>query len=1027
VGNMSVLLRCFCALLLGSMLLACSEDLSDEARVEQARTEFRKVRQGSGPLQLYNFRQIAAELKAVLNNDSKNLAASELLGEVFFEMGEWEDAGNWLSKARRLGADPATVVPVLAQILLNLREYDKLDGLPFDGLDPEGRSTVQAAKAVALLDRDRPELAKELIGAALQNDPRSPFAEVAGARVAMAVDGYEEARERLTDIVDRYPDYVPAWNLLGDVESISRSPAAAAKAYQKSLNLAPENESTSMNELLMKIYSGNDTRAISDVNEIVTEFPSLKGDVSFNFLRGLSLLQRTDRLYEARWYFYEGMEESDTYPQSLYYLAAIDLELGVFGLEPDFSEKALSSAYQFLRFFPDSVAGMKLAAKIELVRGNYSKVEDIFRPLRYRKKEDAEAMNILARAYLAQDKDQKGIELYARLVALEPNSIDAKARLAAAYLGAEVGDLDIKVGRGLLLQQPEAGEPETLESLDSVETLARKQRDKPGELNLQAGRGLDETNETDQILSQTIELQPGIIRSDQERGIRDSGMDAEELGIRALQRILAIYPGYEQADILIILRHLHQRRIVDAIAAAQAHRLRNPSSALAYSLLGRAYLANGENDKARTAFENALSLRPGDADAANGLADLELRKGNYDAAREYYRTVLKYDQTHTQSWMRLAASYARQGKEKDMLDVLEEASRADPRGTEPRLALVRYYIAKGSTDEATSLLSGFTAAERDLPTTMEVVAAAELATGRYDQALETVDRLLRVHPDAAQYYYLRAKAYAGVGDQKRLLESLNRALELSPDHFYAKLVSTRLALMSGDEDEVQRLMTELRRVAPGSYDVLELEARLAQLQGQQDIASRMWHNVYLRNSTSENLIAYATQRQRQNDIPGAIGLLGNWIEKHKDSVDAREKLAELYVLSNDPGNAILQYRQIVEIAPGNATAWNNLAWLLLNDNAADALQYAERANRLITNSGAMLDTLAMAQLKNDLLPEARRSIDRASALDPDSPEFQRHKAEIMAAEAEKRAAIETMPIMFAGETRYAGRSEERRF
>jgi len=995
VRTMSKFLSCLSALVLAAMLFACGDELTDEAHIENSRSLLDKARTAPEMYKISLRREAIAELKGVLNRDGKNLEASMVLGKAFFEMGEWEDAENWLSKAQRLGGDPATIVPVMAQILLNLGESDKLDRLSYDGLDPEQRSTVQAAKAVSLLERDRPELAAELIDTALQSDPVSPFAEVAGARVAMTVDGYDEAQRRLTDIVNRHPDYVPAWNLLGDVESARGMPGAATAAYRVAVELSEDNVAALMNGVLMKFYLGKGSA--KEVNALVLAYPSLADGDSMNFLRGLALMN-SDKLYEAQNFFYEALDVSDAYPQSLYYLAAIDLELGATGQESDFSEKALSSAYKFLRYFPNSAAGMKLAAKIELGRGRYKKVEEILRPMLYRNVEDTEALNFLARAYLAQGKNREGIEVYSRLVELQPDSIDTRARLAAAYLNEEAGDMNISVGRGLLLEEPDIGDAVSIESPDSVELLTRKRPDKTGEVNLQPGGGLDQSSESDQILSQAIELQPGLITGDSRRGVTEGGLDAEELGMRALQSILSIYPGYQQADILIILRHLRQRRVTDAIAAAQAYRVRNPSSATAYSLLGHAYLANGEKVSAKAAFENAFSLRPGDPDAGNGLADLELQKGNIDTAREYYREILKYDPEHTRTWMRLAASYARKGEEDGMLEVLEEATLANPRALEPRLARVRYQLAKGDVDAATLSISGLTEDEKSLPMAMEVVAAVELATGKYDQALKTVYQLLRMQPDNAQYQYMMAKAYAGVGDYKRVLEAIERAIELGPDHFHGKLVSARLALQSGREEEFQSLLSELRRVGPASYDVMELDARLAQVQGHQDLATRLLQNVFQRYPTSDNLIEYVTQRQLQGDIPGAIDLLEGWIENHPGSVAAREKLAELYVNGERANDAILQYREILRIAPENAAARNNLAWHLLDEDPEAALEQAEKANRLSSGSSAMLDTLAVAQLKNNLIPEARRSIERARSLDPDSSELRLHEAQIKAAE-----------------------------
>ena len=75
---------------------------------------------------------------------------------------------------------------------------------------------------------------------------------------------------------------------------------------------------------------------------------------------------------------------------------------------------------------------------------------------------------------------------------------------------------------------------------------------------------------------------------------------------------------------------------------AREYQERNPDSATSYYLLGRAYLASGERQKAMTAFNKALELRPGDPGAGSSLADLALSDDDYEAARNYYKQVLEH-------------------------------------------------------------------------------------------------------------------------------------------------------------------------------------------------------------------------------------------------------------------------------------------------------------------------------------------------------------------------------------------------
>jgi tetratricopeptide (TPR) repeat protein len=985
--------------LLCSLLIACG-DMTPEEHIEEAKRILHESRDEIAMVRSSERKFAIAELKEALKQDGENLEASILLGMTLYQEGKLEDAEHWFSKALGFGGDPAELTPLRAEILLATGELDTLDSLSIDGLGPEGRSTVQAAKAVSLLKQEKPELAVETIEAAFQNEPYSIYAEVAAARVAMGVDGYDAAHEKLQDIVTRYPHYAPAWSLLGDVESARGQAAAALKAYRQYMQLAGPRLHALMNSALMLTYVGGARNAREARNTIRRAYdlsPRVRYLDSYNYIRGLTFVEMSDKQYEARKAFVREVSNVGAFPQSLYYLAALNLELGVIGLEPDSGELALSHAYEFLRYVPDSAAGARLAAKIELVRGKYKNAERLLRPVLRRQPDDTEALDLMARSLLGLDQVPEAIEVLTRLSELQPDSLVIKARLGAAYLGAGSRELAVPVSRELSLDEPDVDVTQKITEDDSAEQVLAKRLDEAEILDVETRLEPRDPVEGTDLLLRDDAPEPEIVDAGERRGTSDSQVDSEQFGMRVLQKILADYPGYEQADILLVLNHLRQRRIADAIEAAESYRARNPSGATPYLLLGRAYLADNNREKAKAAFLTAMELRPGDPDAGNGLADIAVLENRHDAARQHYKDILDRHPDHTKTWMGLVATFAAEGRGKEMLESLQEASGVDPRALGPRLATVRYHVARGELDEAVFLLRGFTKEEEKYPETLETMALTAVADGRYDHALVALQKLVQLRPDTAQYHYLLAKTYAGLGSNRRMMAELRRAVELAPGHFYAKLASARLEYLSGRHEAFDDLLSELREIAPDHPEVMRLEASSAEHKGDNAIARRLLETVYDRQPMSDNLVALAVHRHRLGETSGAIQSLQYWIKDHPDDVAARERLAEFYSRSGKVEQAVREYRKIVEIKPDHASALNNLAWHLLEHEPEDALEFAESALRYSEGSSAIYDTLAMAQLKNDKLLEARRSIGRARELDPENAELQLHEKKIMSA------------------------------
>ncbi|MEZ5571792.1 MAG: PEP-CTERM system TPR-repeat protein PrsT [Halioglobus sp.] len=914
---MNRILRSLSLLLVTCILLGCGEDVTSDDHVLQAR-EF---------LKQSNDQAAIAELKNALQKDVQNTQARALLGTLYFETGLYEDADKELSRALSMGTEPSVVVPVLAQVLLGLGDYDRLDSLTLDGLDPKSKSTVQAAKGLSMMHRGNMDVAEEILDIALQNEPSSYYAQVAEARLMMERGEYQEARGQLFRIFLVDQKYAPAWNLLGDIESAEQRPKQAEDAYTRVIKLTRNSFDAQLNRAMMRIYQNNYQGASQDLAQLRRAFGPARFHPGVNFASGLVALQ-AKRIDQAAKLFQNASEFSDAYPQTWYYLAAIYLEKGLF-------QQALSSVNRFLGLVPDSAVGAKLAAKLELGQKSYNKAEALLTPVVAANPDDIEALNLLASALLAQGKSGEGVSLLAKVAELQPDSTEAKARLGAGFIAA----------------------------------------------------------------------------------------GSESLGIELLHEILEKDPGYEQADVLIVLNYLRQKEFVEAIRAALEYRDRNPDSATSYDLLGRAYLANHEQAEAENAFKRALELRPGDPGATNSLAELALQRKEFQLARDYYGQTLAKNPKHLQTRMKVAASYALEGKEQDMLTSLDSIIQAFPREMEPRLVKARFYIAKGRLEEAMPLLEELSVEQKEQPDALVTIAGFQLASGRYNQALGTLGKLIDLYPQVSQYHYMRAKAFAGLGNIEQLSVELERTVKLDPDHFYAKIALARLALLSNQNELFEKQLLELRKMVKDNPDVIKLEVAMAQKKGDNDTAAHLLEMLFDREPTTGNAIALATHKQAVGNINGAIEQLQHWVADHPSDVAAREKLAEIYGSSNKRGGVIYQYQQILKVDPDHIIALNNLAWYLLDEDPEQALAYAERAAELSPHSSSILDTLAMTQLKNGKLVEARRSIDRAITYAPERTEILMHQAQILAAVGDTEAAIESLHLLLDNDGEFVERPQ----
>jgi Flp pilus assembly protein TadD len=107
---------------------------------------------------------------------------------------------------------------------------------------------------------------------------------------------------------------------------------------------------------------------------------------------------------------------------------------------------------------------------------------------------------------------------------------------------------------------------------------------------------------------------------------------------------------------------------------------------------------------------------------------------------------------------------------------------------------------------------------------------------------------------------------------------------------------------------------------------------------------------------------------------------------------AHTMLGLLYHAQGKLTDAIAHYEKAYEVDPSSATASNNLAWILAeNDKDLDrAQQLAQAAKAQLPNDPTINDTLGWVYVKRDMLQLATNQLEEAVRLAPDNPLMSYH-------------------------------------
>ena len=558
-----------------------------------------------------------------------------------------------------------------------------------------------------------------------------------------------------------------------------------------------------------------------------------------------------------------------------------------------------------------------------------------------------------------------------------------------------------------------------------IRPLQDDAKDDPFMLNLLATAlmKLGKTDEGIELLKRVAELDPDSTAAQMRLGAGLLQSGEHESGVAQIESVIKMDPKNQQADIILVLNYLRQKQPEKALKAAEAYLERHPESSTAYNLLGQAYLGLEQEAKAEEAFTKARELTPGDPSANQSLADLAMKKKDTTKARALYQEVLEKHENYLPTLLRLAALDAFENKADAMVEHLQQAMTAHPKALQPRLLLARYHLAKGNPERVAFLMNGLEDAQKRHPEVLRLTAMSQLAQNKFDAAKLTLTQLIELQPKSGQAHHLMARAYAGKQDPKRMRSELEKAVELEPNYFPARFALAQVTLQAREKAATETHVKVLKTLAPEQPDVLMLEASLASLNGDTEKALALSEKAFSLSPTSKYMTMLARRHLQAGDQNGAKDLLEKWSTEHPDDISAHLLLASAYLQEKQMDAVIEQYQKVLELDEKNLVALNNLAWHLQDTQPKQAVVYARRATELNSTSYALMDTLALALMKNGETAESQRAIKKALLMRPDDLTLQYHSAMIDAAAGSKETALKQLETLLSKGEKFPEKEE----
>ena len=842
-------------------------------------------------------------------------------------------------------------------------------------------------RAVLAIDRDNAE-ARELLGLSYLKlgDAKGALRELDKARalgvetneIALAVvraqillGKFDAARAQLAAHGDdAAPDWIAA---RGTLELGRQNFKAARELFEKVLEAHPDHDEARRGLLQVALATGDVAGARQEIEALLKVSQK---DAALWVVKGALQLQ-DKQLAEARETFTHALALAPQNRAATLGLAQVLLESG----EGDAAKAKLDGLSSQ---GADDPRVNFLRARIAEQRKDFDTALFDLNKVLLVVPNDREALVMAARLNFSLGQFSRAEDFAAQLLQLEPDNEAARRLLGSIQLAG--GRLDGVSGN---LQ---TGEQANVDSQD------------PGTLALLGTAYLKHGDyaSAEAKLKKAAELAPGSLPIRTQLALGKLSTGHVEEAIADLKAVLAEQKDFVQARVMLALAYLSQKRNAEALGTARELIEIKPTDPLGHNLLGYVLEAGGDKTQARAAYEQALAKDADFHPARVNLARLAVQSNDKGAARQHLKDVLARDEFNANALQGLAALAMGDNNGDEAEKLWQQAREHNPEAVAPRVALARYYRAKGNLTRAEEAIKeAYKLASYAAPVQAEYVNVM-LGIGDNQSAVKAAQALAERAPASLPALELLARAYNQLGDESGLTSTLQRIVKIKPDHQAAQALLAQLALRHKDKAGAERIANAMVAQPDNAAAGHELRGDIALAGGQQQAAVAAYARAF-EIAPDSNRVLKLERAERALGVDNKR--LKQWLAEHPD--DTRARLAQAAILQEAGASdeATVAYERMLETRKQDPVVLNNLAWLYFERKDPRALDLARQAYELAPRQAQIVDTYAWILFQQGQREQGLEILKKAAELAPGDADIAFHVSSALAASGQQAQAL----------------------
>jgi putative PEP-CTERM system TPR-repeat lipoprotein len=871
-----------------AMATAASAAPSALDYVEQAHQYLQKGNLRAALIELRNAEQAAP-------NDPKIRID---LAKIHLALGNPGTAEIEARAAQQRHAQEADYLPVLAEALLRQNKFADLIGQIQPGeRAPALESKVRLAIGLADSALHHEHKAEAALRDAVRLDPQAIPAKIAFARF-LAVKDPKKAGALIDSVLAAHPRLDAAIAVKGQILEVQGDLKGALKQFDDALQINPHNPVARVGRIEVNLSKKNYAAVDADLDPLLKAAPN---NVEAGYLRAYELTMQ-GHYAEANTIVQRISPAFDLFWTGYYLQGLIEFQLHQYAL----AEQAFS---KYLAKKPDVIGVARLAAVAALRQDAPGRAVGYLEPFADRTPPDVPTMSLLGKAYSAEGKTDRALELFKKAAALEPKNPAIDTDLAVAEIGTGKGQEGLDhleqvfeseagatvAGPTLVLVDLASGR---FKEAQSAAAELVKRDPKSALYQTLLGRTLLQQGDyaaAEKALRGALGIDPEFLPAARNMVQLDIATGRVDAAAELYKSLLAKKPG--NIAILLGLAEIAVTRQKWEEAEEYLNRARdsapgNPAPAIA---LVKLELQRQHVPQAKAVAEQLAAQFATNPAVLDTLGQVQLVAGDKTGALSTYKRAYTLAPNSAPILLRYAALLSGAKYYAEARRVLREAIAQAPRNTALKGDLIRLDGAAGGLDAGLAQARSFAKSDPNNPTYELISAELYEKNGRDGDALSLLQTAAANRPKDSEVAIALAQLYARKGKPDKAEELLQARLKVNPDDL---ALQSALASLYLNDKEFTLAIAAYQKLAlerPNDAPALNNIAWIYQQQG--DLAKAQ--------KTAERALALAPGN-------GAIEDTLGWILLAQGKTE--EALAHLTAASAlYPGDANIQYHYAVAL------------------------------------------------------------------------------------------------------------------